>query len=442
MSTKNTAIRLLALSLRDGPWTKAALRNRIIRALGEQALDPRALAARLVFLHDRERAPPLATLIDTLAADLSVSSLWDNTADPSAEVRLVLDSPVMRPPTVEILRLIRVPELPTAQDLADWLELAMPRLDWLADRGRRHSADESPRLGHYHYRWQPRNDRPPRLIEAPKARLKAIQRKILREILERVPLHPDTHGFRRRRSCLTYVRPHLGQAVLLRLDLEDFFHTVPVGRVRGIFDSLGYPPSVAGYLTGLCTHAASAPPLGPELTRLDWHGRKRLTSPHLPQGAPSSPALANLCCWWMDCRLEGLARKMGLSYSRYADDLAFSGPRWLTGRSDRLHALVGAIVRDEGFRLNFRKTRLMTSSQRQSLGGMVVNRHPNIAREDYDRLKATLFNCVRHGPAGQNRAGVPDFKAHLAGRIAHVTSLNPRRGEKLRQLFDAIDWED
>jgi RNA-directed DNA polymerase len=411
MSTKKTAIRLLAL------------------------------AARLVFLHDREQAPPLSALIDTLAADPTVSSLWDDAEGPAAEVRLLLDSPTMRPPTAEILRLIRVPELPTAQDLADWLGLSVADLDWLADRGRRRSESESPRLCHYHYRWQPRRDRPPRLIEAPKSRIKAIQRKILREILERIPLHPDAHGFRRRRSCLTYVQPHLRQDVLLRLDLKDFFRSVPIGRVNGVFDALGYPPTVAGYLTGLCTHAASGPLLSPELTRLDWHSRKRLTSPHLPQGAPSSPALANLCCWWVDCRLEGLARKMRLSYSRYADDLAFSGPRWLAGRSYQLHALVGAIVAEEGFRLNFRKTRLMTAAQRQSLAGMVINRHPNIAREDYDQLKATLFNCVRHGPTSQNRAGVRNFKAHLEGRIAQVASLNAPRGEKLRALFSAISWD-
>jgi hypothetical protein len=198
---------------------------------------------------------------------------------------------------------------------------------------------------------------------------------------------------------------------------------------------------VAGCLTGLCAHRAYASLLGPELARLHWHSRRRITSPHLPQGAPTSPALANLCCWWLDCRLEGLARSMGLSYSRYADDLAFSGPRWLAGRAHRLHSLVGAIVAEEGFELNFRKTRLMTASGRQSLAGMVVNRRPNIAREEYDRLKATLFNCLRHGPDSQNRAGVPDFRAHLRGRIAHVGAVNPTRARTLKALFDAIQWE-
>ena len=87
-----------------------------------------------------------------------------------------------------------------------------------------------------------------------------------------------------------------------------------------------------------------------------------------------------------------------------------------------------------------RKTRVMRQGVHQQAAGVLLNRHPNVARGEYDQLKAILHNCVRHGPAGQNRAGVPDFRAHLLGRIAHVALINPHRGERLKQIFGQIAW--
>ena len=83
----------------------------------------------------------------------------------------------------------------------------------------------------------------------------------------------------------------------------------------------------------------------------------------------------------------------------------------------------------------------MTSAGRQRVCGIVVNDHPNVARDEYDRLKAILHNATRHGPAGENRAGVADFRAHLLGRIAWVQSINPARGARLRERFARIEWD-
>ncbi len=83
----------------------------------------------------------------------------------------------------------------------------------------------------------------------------------------------------------------------------------------------------------------------------------------------------------------------------------------------------------------------MTRAGRQRVCGIVVNAHPNVAREEYDRLKAILHNAAVRGPSAENRAGVSDFRAHLLGRIAWVESLNPARGAKLRARFAQIDWE-
>jgi hypothetical protein len=106
----------------------------------------------------------------------------------------------------------------------------------------------------------------------------------------------------------------------------------------------------------------------------------------------------------------------------------------------RLATLVAVIAADEGFSLNHRKTRLMRKSVRQHVTGVVVNLRPNIPRAEFDRLKAILTNCIRHGTAAQNRDNRPDFRAHLAGKLSHVQAVHPLRGQKLWNLFEQINW--
>jgi RNA-directed DNA polymerase len=99
---------------------------------------------------------------------------------------------------------------------------------------------------------------------------------------------------------------------------------------------------------------------------------------------------------------------------------------------------VAEVVRSEGFQLNPKKTRVMRASQRQAVTGVVVNRGVNVARDEVDRLKATLHNCLRHGLSSQAR-GVKDFRAHLEGKVAWVEQLNPRRGARLRAMLARLD---
>jgi hypothetical protein len=108
--------------------------------------------------------------------------------------------------------------------------------------------------------------------------------------------------------------------------------------------------------------------------------------------------------------------------------------------AQRLEVRVAAIAIEEGFAVNLRKTRVMRRGARQHLAGVVVNSHPNLARTEFDALKAVLTNCVRSGPALQNRDGHSDFRAHLAGRVAHAAMLNAARGAKLKGIFGRIVW--
>lgn len=335
-----------------------------------------------------------------------------------------------------------IPQLPTPSALAEWLEIPAIKLDWFADIAGRlaHGADD--RLRHYVYSWAPKRHGPPRLIEAPKADLKRIQRKILREILDLVPPHDCAHGFTKGRSCITSAQRHAGERIVVAIDLKEYFPSVRLAKVHGLFRCLGYPWTVARLLTGLCsaTTPRSIFEQLPSANAYDWNTRTLYQTPHLPQGAPTSPALANLCSWRLDCRLSGLARHMNARYTRYADDLAFSGDDELAEQTGALIRCVTSIVKEEGFVPNPRKTRIMRQGQRQYLTGLVINQHINVFRTQSDALKATLHNCAQFGPKAQNREQHPEFRSHLDGRITWIENVNPHRGHKLRVLFDKIDW--
>jgi hypothetical protein len=274
--------------------------------------------------------------------------------------------------------------------------------------------------------------------------LKELQRTILAGILEQIPLHPAAHGFRKAHSIKTFAGPHARRPVVLRMDLRDFFPTFTYARIQALFRTAGYPESVANLLAGICTSAT------PRDTwrDLDWdvdrtqlcETRGLYSQRHLPQGVPASPALANLCAFRIDCRLSGLALAAGAAYTRYADDLAFSGGEAFDRCVERFSIHVAAILLEEGFHVNHHKTRIMRQGVRQRLAGLVVNQRLNVQRSEFDRLKATLTNCVRLGPESQNRDAHPNFRSHLEGRVAFVEMINSARGKRLRVVFDRIQW--
>ena len=338
-----------------------------------------------------------------------------------------------------------VPSVESVGALAEWLGLKTGELEWFADLKGLGYRKSGPKLNHYHYRVLAKANGSIRLIEAPKLRLKELQRQILTGILEKIPIHPAVHGFVRGRSIKTFVTPHVGQRVVLRMDLRDFFPSFPAARVQTFFRTLGYPESVADLLGGICTNATPRHVWMKYASDVDFsrlqEARALYSRPHLPQGAPMSPALANLCTYRADCRLSGLAKCVGAEYTRYADDLAFSGGEKFERQIERFSTHVAAILVEEGFTVHHRKTRIMRQGVRQHLAGLVTNEHPNIMRGDFDRLKAILTNCVRLGPESQNRDAHSHLRLHLDGRVAFVEMINPAKGARLRRMFERIRWQ-
>lgn len=275
-----------------------------------------------------------------------------------------------------------------------------------------------------------------RIICAPKPRLKAIQQRIKAEILDRVPLHDAAHGFVRRRNIVSNATPHVGQPIVINLDLRDFFGHITYQRVYAVFRRLGYSREVTRCLSWLCTHRPNlCPVIFPDLPNSDLRRPAR----HAVQGAPTSPALANLVADQIDRRCTGLAKKFNCTYTRYADDLTFSGGEPFKRGLSRFIPLIRRIIPDELFQLHLPKQRFMRSSERQEVTGVIVNSRPNLARDRFDRLKAILHNAAKAGSLeSQNRSGIANFRAYLLGQISHVRLLNPQRGARLLQVINAI----
>jgi RNA-directed DNA polymerase len=442
MSSRLLVAQALANAFLIGPWHPSALRRLAVEVVGTNPpwITSVVRAVRRHFSEPPEGEEGIARLATVIESQRGFRGAFWLPEVPRIRRWLALPPRMGATPWP-------VPAAATLAELGHLLEVDLGELDWLADPRRYLRRSNSSRLEHYHRSWLPKRSGGFRLIEVPKARIKMVQRRVLRRILDAIPAHACAEGFVRGRSALSHARRHAGRAAALCLDLEDFFTSIPQARVFHVFRAAGYPGSVSRVLAGLCTTAL--PPA--ELARcprpeddagLARHQRLRQSalSQHLPQGAPTSPALANLCALRLDRRLAAAAVSVGVEYSRYADDLAFSGDAAFARHTADFATFAAAVALDEGFEVNFRKTRIMHRASRQQVCGLVVNERPNLARRDYDQLKAVLTNARRHGAGSQNRDGHPDFRAYLQGRVAWVEAVSPARGAKLRALFDTIDW--
>jgi RNA-directed DNA polymerase len=424
----------LARSFLAGEPTVEGIVDRGSKTLGRNWRWLRTLARRYGEAVSGDTRPRQRDVIQFFFRDPGFRRAWSKYYDELFVARWLADPQRMQP--VSAAAAWDIPVIESVGALADWFNITADELLWFADLKGLAYKTKSPRLGHYHYRVLAKKSGAIRLIEAPKPRLKELQRQILAEILDKIPAHPAAHGFVKGRSVKTFLLPHLHTRVVLKMDLQDFFPSIMGARIQTIFRVMGYPESVADLFGGICTNA---------VPRHVWNvdapeARILHTRPHLPQGAPTSPALANVCAYRVDCRLTGLARSASAEYTRYADDLAFSGDDEFERGIERFSAHVAAILMEEGFSVNHRKTRIMRQGVRQRLAGLVANDHANVMRTDFDRLKATLNNCVRLGPGSQNRQGHPRFQAHLDGRIGWVESVNPAKGARLRAIFDQVAW--
>jgi RNA-directed DNA polymerase len=321
-----------------------------------------------------------------------------------------------------------VPQLADVHALATKLALTIPRLRWLIY----HREVDT---GTHYVRWTvpKRSGKGRRLISAPKPDLKRAQSWVARNITEHLPVHGAAHGFLTGRSILTNAREHAGARLIIKFDVREFYPTVTLRRVKGLFRKAGYGEQVATVLALLCTECPR--------DEIEIGGRKHYvaTGPRsLPQGAPTSPSITNALCVRLDARLTGLSRKLGFRYTRYADDLTFSfhGPGKIP--VGRLSKAVGDVVADEGFVVHPGKTRVMRSGGRQKVTGLVVNKAPDgrpearVPRKVIRELRAALHNR-EHGKPGKGES-----LEQLQGMAAFVHMCDPAKGAEFMRRLSAL----
>ncbi len=398
-------------------------------------------------LADEDDAHPTLPLHQWTALELAQAfRTWAATPRSGMPLRWLLRPGTAGPHPAWMGRDSKTPVLASAHDVTQALGVPQEDLLWLAPehaqwRERQDGGHALP-SSHYRYRLLPKPSGGLRLLEAPRPRLAVAQRRILDTLLAGVPTHEAAHGFVRGRSVGSHAQVHTNQAVVIRFDLADFFTSINATRVRALWRALGHGRSAADLLTRLTTtrtpqaireRLLETTPIPPQAIAQRRAIAIRLAQPHLPQGAPTSPNLANLCAFELDLRLHALAQRFGACYTRYADDLVFSGPKALRGQFGALRAWVSAIAQDEGFTLRVDKTRVMPAHQRQYVTGLVVNQRANYSRAQYDTLKARLHRLANLSQVDANERAQVAGELHWAGQWLAST-----RKDKLMRLFDTI----
>lgn len=320
---------------------------------------------------------------------------------------------------------LNLPVLQTGGDVARAIGIDEGKLAWLTYHRAAASVD------HYHRFTLPKRSGGTRIISAPKPDLRIAQSWLLNSILSKLEIHAAAMAFRPGRSILDNAQVHQQQAVVIRLDLKDFFPGISFNRVKGLFEAFGYNQGVATILALLATEAPRV------AVTLD--GVKRFVSTgqrHLPQGACTSPALTNVLCRSLDKRLIGAARRYGFNYTRYADDLVFSHAQ-TDALIGQFLGLVRQIIKAEGFIVNEEKTRIMRAHQRQAVTGLVVNETPQISRYDMRRFRAFLHHCEVAGTKAVSEKLGKNALSYARGYLAFIQMVSP---DKVASIKKAHPW--
>lgn len=256
-----------------------------------------------------------------------------------------------------------------------------------------------------------------RMILAPSMQLKLRQRWVLKEILNHLPVNQCCHGFVHQRSIKTNAQLHINKSQVLCMDIHNFFPSIDIKQVFEVFHDTGYTSNVSWELARLCTHENI-----------------------LPQGAPTSPALANIIFNPIDQQILNAIANKNITYTRYADDLIFSSSNDI----DFLIPFVTKIISDNGFEINTDKTHLMKDPHRKVITGLIVTDTVKIPKYYKRKFNQELFYCEKYGVASHLKNCKThkkiNFKEYMYGKAYYVKMIEPALGEQYLQRLDSISW--
>lgn len=245
-----------------------------------------------------------------------------------------------------------------------------------------------------------------RKLSIPNTLLKIVQRRILEQYLYQLKASDYSTAYCKGKSMLDNAFPHVGKECVLKLDILHFFDSIDDDMVYLVMKRLGLSVSATTLLTHLCTYKT-----------------------RLPQGAPTSPYIANLVMKQFDEKLGHWCSKYNISYTRYCDDMTFSSNK-TDIRSTNVVGKVKRMLYRMGFMLNDKKTVFISSSQQQRVTGVVVNEKPTLSRSQKRALRQEVYYCQKYGASDSiNRRGLnisTDKYLHsLLGRIAFALQIEP-----------------
>ena len=248
-----------------------------------------------------------------------------------------------------------------------------------------------------------------RMICQPSKKLKGLQSWLLVNILNKVQVSSSCKGFKKGSSTLDNALPHIGANTILNLDLKDFFPSVTSKQVYNVFRTIGYNSLISTVFANICTY-----------------------DHRLPQGSPCSPLLANLTTWTLDLRIQGYVGKRGINYTRYADDLSFSGLN--PSKVVQIIPMIKKIIDNENFVVNHKKTRIASSARAKIVTGLVVNEESaGIGKQKYKELRAKIHHLTLNEEQTNEK-----LLFHVSGWLSYLNSVDKDRLIKAKKYIGEL----
>jgi RNA-directed DNA polymerase len=290
-----------------------------------------------------------------------------------------------------------------------------------------------------------------RTICVPAPFLMRAQRWIAQHVLNPVEPHPSSFAFAPKRDLVDAAKRHLGAKWLLKMDVRHFFESISEQQVYWVFRSLGYGALLSFQMARICTRLPDRSRMASTRLKSRDDGElpyRRHKQGHLPQGAPTSPMLANLAMQSLDRRLTAIAQEYGWTYTRYADDLAFSR-RDESSRGAAMHLAkrVEHELKVTGLTHHRQKTGVAPPGARKVLLGILVDGdRPRLTRAFRNNIETHLFalRSDKIGPAAHRRkrgfASSIGMRRHIEGLIAFAHQVDPCYAAALYQRLNAVNW--
>lgn len=260
-----------------------------------------------------------------------------------------------------------------------------------------------------------------RYIERPNYNIKEVQKRILKKLLNNVSqsdsfISDNAVAYVKGRKISDGASVHIGQKAVLKLDIKDFFRSIKFDIIMdNVFLKLCNDYDTAFLLTHLCTYNG-----------------------HLPQGAPTSPIISNMVLFEFDKTVSSYCERKGINYTRYCDDMAFSG----NFEQKTIVNFIKAELEKYGLRLNHKKTKLIRQGQRQTVTGIVVNEKMQLPKSYRKKIRQEVYYCKKFGVTSHiinsgkkefitktNEDRIREYLENLYGRVQYALQINPEDKE-------------